>query len=550
MPFYLRDHLADVLGMPEGMVRVKKTTMGSGFGSRMEMHPVDPICALLARKTGRPVKIVYSREEEFSATRFRHPMTIDLKLGAKRNGELVAARMEAVQDCGAYCSQAPGVISVAGTNALSMYNIPNVSYSGKIVYTNNPYGGSFRGYGNSQTTFAVESLMETLAEQLGVDPVALRRMNSRKEGQGTPLGHVITSCGFIQCLDEAAARIGWDEKRGKKGNRGVGLAGLFHVGGGARVHNDNDGCGAFVKVEDNGNVTLITGAQEIGQGANTVLAQIVAEVLGVPLKDVRIENSDTDIMPWDLGCHASRTTFVGGNAARLAAQDAREQLFDIAAQLLEASPRDLIAREGKIWVVGSEDRFITVSQAAKAHHYRSQGSVVLGKGFYDPPTQMPDPVTGKGNKSAAYAFGVQAAEVEVDMATGEVKLLKLVSALDVGRAINPLSAHGQAEGCLAQGVGYALTEDLVFDQGKIVNPSFADYKIPAAPDMPLVESVLVETIDPQGPFGAKGMGESGLVPTAPAIANAVYDATGVKIKELPITPENLLRAIKEKLSGI
>lgn len=546
MPFYLRAHLADVLGIAEGMVRVLKTTMGSGFGSRMEMHPLDPICALLAHKAGRPVKIVYSREEEFSASRFRHPMTIDLKLAAKLNGELVAAQMDVVLDCGAYCSQAPGVVSVAGTNALSMYQIPNVSYIGKIVYTNNPYGGSFRGYGNSQTTFALESLLETLAEQLGLDPVAVRRMNSRKTGQVTPLGHVITSCGFVQCLEEAAARIGWDERRGKSGNRGVGLAGLFHVGGGARVHDDSDGCGAFVKVEDNGSVMLITGAQEIGQGANTVLSQIVAEELGVALKDVRIENSDTDIIPWDLGCHASRTTFVGGNAAKAAAGDAREQLFDVAAQLLEASPRDLKARAGKIYVVGSEDKFVTISQAASAHHYRSQGSVVLGKAFYDPPTQMPDPKTGKGNKSAAYAFGVQAAEVEVDMQTGEVKLLKLVSALDVGRAINPLSAHGQAQGCLGQGVGYALSEELVFDQGKVVNPSMADYKIPAAPDMPVVESVLVETIDPLGPFGAKGMGESGLVPTAPAIVNAVYDATGVRVKELPVTPEKLLRAIRGK----
>lgn len=550
LPFLLRAHLADVLAIAEEKVRVIKTTMGSGFGARMEMYPMDPICALLAYKAGRPVKIVYTRKEEFSASRFRHPFIIDLKMGAKRDGKLVAAQMEVVLDSGAYCSQAPGVLAVAGSSSLSLYQIPNISYVGKIVYTNNPYAGAFRGFGNPQATFALESLLEMMAQQLGLDSLAMRRINSWNGGQMTPLGHRITSYGFVQCLEEAARGIGWAQKRGKMRNRGVGVAGLFHVGGGARTHGDNDGCGAFVKVEDDGSVTLITGAQEIGQGANTVLAQMVAEELGVPLESVKISNSDTDIIPWDLGCHASRTTFVGGNASIAAAGDAKEQLLQMAAQLLEALPGDLEVRDGRIYVAGSPEKFVTISQAARAHHFRPGGSVVLGKGFYDPPSERPDPKTGKGNMSATYSCGVQAAEVEIDPHTGEIKLLKMVSALDVGRAINPMTAEGQSEGALAQGFGYALQEELVFDQGRVLNPSLAGYKVPTALDMPVLETVLIETIDPEGPFGAKGMGEAGLVPTAPAIANAIYDAVGVRIRELPITAEKVLKALEEKGSGL
>ncbi|MEE8449729.1 MAG: xanthine dehydrogenase family protein molybdopterin-binding subunit [Thermodesulfobacteriota bacterium] len=543
MPFFMRRDLADTVGLEESKVRVIKTTMGGHFGSRMEMHPLDPICALLSQAAGRPVRIVYTREEDFTASRFRHPMTLRLKMGASRDGKLLATDMKVTLDSGAYCSQALGVANVIGTNALLIYPLPNLRYVSDIVYTNNPYGGSFRGYGNPQGTFAVEAVIDTLAEELGLYPLELRRRNAWKSGDVSILRQVMTSCGFDQCLDEVTKRCRWDGKSSRAG-QGSGLAGFLHVGGGARVHGNNDGCGAWVKVEDNGGVTLITGAQEIGQGGNTILSQIVAEELGVPLASIKVQNTDTDTMPWDLGCHASRTTFVGGNAALAAAKEAKAQLLEAAAAKLEASVGDLLIQEGKIFVAGSPERCLTIAEAAHAHHYRQGGSSVIGKAFYDPPSE--EPRKGIGNRSAAYAFGFQAAELSVDGETGQVDIQKMVAAHDLGRAINPMLAEGQLEGAVVQGMGYALMEELTFDSGKIANASFADYALPSALDIPSQEIVLVESIDPQGPFGAKGLGESGLVPTAPAIANAVYAATGVRIKELPLTPEKVFNAIKRK----
>jgi 4-hydroxybenzoyl-CoA reductase alpha subunit len=543
MPFQLRAHLADALGIAEAKVRIIKTTMGAGFGSRMEMHAPDPVASFLSLATRRPVKIVYSRTEEFQASRFRHPFRFDCRIGLTREGRITALEATALIDNGAYMSQATGVASVAGTNPFSIYKVPAFRYEGRIVYTNKPYGGAYRGYGNPQGTFAVESLVDEAAKELGLDPVELRRRNLYAPGDVSSLGFRFTTCAQRECLEAVAKALRFDEKRPR--GRGVGIAALFGPGGGTRVHGNSDGCGAILKLEDDGTLQIITGGQEIGQGGSTVVAQIAAETLGVAYGSIRIENSDTNLMPWDLGTHGSRNTFVAGNAVAGAARKLRERLFVVAAELLEAAPEDLVAGDGAVAVRGAPDRSVSIAEVARSAHYRNQGSPLIVEHFYDPPTEQPGP-DGKGNKSAAYAFGFHGAEVDVDEETGEVRVLRMVAAHDIGRAINPKGVEGQVEGGVAQGLGYALFENMFADDGQTLMSNFQDYKIPVACDVPeAIETVLIETHDPEGPYGAKGVAEPGIVPVAPAIVNAIADAVGVRIRDLPATPEKIVTALDE-----
>jgi xanthine dehydrogenase molybdenum-binding subunit len=455
----------------------------------------------------------------------------------------------------------------------SLYRVPHVKFEADCVYTNNLITGAVRGYGNPQSTFYTETLMERLAQALNLDPVDFRLRNANIPNEETPQGLIITSCGLKECIEAVAARadagsgkldVGGNVlSHGSKSNlqpptplrfatgagvsnlkRGIGFASTLNVGGGARIYK-SDGCGATVKVDDFGHVSLITGSTEIGQGSETILAQIVAEVLGVKVEDINVLNSDTDVKPWDVGVHASRTTFIAGNAAHIAAMDARKQLFETASELLKAEPESLVARDGKIFVTDS-DRSADLAKVARSRHYRQGGKVILGEGWYDPPTKMVDKDTYKGNISATYGFGTQMAEVEVDTETGKVRVLRLVCANDVGRAINPMAVEGQIEGGAQMGLGYALTEELIVKEGRVMNPDFLDYRLFTSADMPQIESIIIETDDPQGPFGAKGVGEMGGTPTAAAIANAIHDATGVWLTQLPMTPERVLRALEEQ----
>ena len=322
----------------------------------------------------------------------------------------------------------------------------------------------------------------------------------------------------------------------------------MNVGGGARIYR-SDGCGATVKVDDFGRVTLVSGSTEIGQGSETALAQITAEALGVRVEDITVLNSDTSVKPWDVGTHASRTTFIAGNAAWIAANDAKRQILDAASKILNVPPDALESRDRVIRIKGDAlGKTIAFDKVVRAMHYREGGAVVIGTGWYDPPTKLVDKDTYKGNISAAYGFGAQAAEVEVDTETGQVRVLKIVAAHDVGRAINPMYVEGQIEGGIQMGVGYALTEELQVRDGRVLNPSLLDYRLPTALDMPQIESVIVETGDPEGPFGAKGVGEMGGTPTAAAIANAIYNAVGVRLNQLPMTGERVLQAIKKRQS--
>jgi 4-hydroxybenzoyl-CoA reductase alpha subunit len=544
MPFLFQRDLSMALGMPATKVRVIKATIGGGFGSKLDMYPFEPICVLLAQKTGCPVKITFTREEEFSASPTRQPVIADVKSGAKKDGTLVARQVRMILDNGAYSSWGSTTPLVMMQTISSLYRVPNVSYDVVVAYTNNPYSGAMRGYGNPQATFVVESHMDMLAHQLGMDPMELRLKNANRSGDVTGQGVKITTCGLSECIERAAESVDWKEQRAKAGNRGVGMASMIHVGGGARIY-PSDGCGSTVKVDDFGKVTLVTGATDMGQGADTMLAQIVAEELGVPVENVTVISTDTDITPWDVGAHASRTTFVAGNSARLAAADAKRQILEAAAQNLGEKVENLDMKDGKVFLRGEPEEWIPFAKMVRSKHFRPDGDVILAKGWYEPPTERQDKEF-RGNISATYGFATQAVEVEVDTETGEVAVLKIAAAHDVGRAINPMAVEGQIHGGVSMGLGYGLYEELVVERGEVLNPNFADYALPTALDMPPIETILIETDDPAGPFGAKGMSEPACIPTAPAIANAIYDAVGVRIRDLPITSEKVLKALKEK----
>jgi len=545
IPHPYRKMLADVLGMPLSKVRVIKVYMGGGFGGRFEMDPMEIIAYFLSKKTGRPIRIINTQDEQFTTGRTRYPMVIDIKTGVKKDGALLAREVKVVTDNGAYNSHGITITMGVGTKCTYLWGLPNVKYEADVVFTNKVYGGAFRGYGNPQITFAIESQMDMIAEKLGMDVKDLSLKNANYEGQLTCMGHKITSCGLKDCIDQAAEAVGWKEKRRKPGNRGVGMASLMHTGGGVRLlFGDCNLSDVFIKMNNDGTIDLASGMAEIGQGSDTALAQIAAEELGISIKDVNVITGDTWTTPQCLGAWGSREVFVAGNAVKMAAGEIRRKLFEEASRMLEARVDDLVAKERKVYVKGNPEKFVSIAQVATTCYNR--GRILAGRGCYDDPTTyIPDSKTGYGGVPT-YAFGTHAIEVEVDRKTGRVKVLNFVAAHDVGKVINPMMAEGQIEGGGLQGLGYALSEGLVWEEGIVLNPNFQDYRIFYINDVPRMKSVMVESIDPDGPYGAKGLGEPGLVPTAAAIANAIYDAVGVRIKSLPITPEKILRALKEK----
>ena len=545
-----KDYLGalSAMGLKEKKVRVIKTMIGGGFGSKLDTYAFEYIAILLAHKTRKPVKITFSREEEFFATSPRQPAIIDIAQGCTRDGRLTFRDIRMILDNGAYTSWGATTPSVMMMPISSLYQVPNVRYVAKCVYTNNTYSQAMRGYGNPQATFAIDSQIDTLAEMAGIDPLDFRLRNSNTPGEITPQNFKITTCGLKECIDAVAQKLDWRQNRGRRNGRGLGMASMIHVGGGARVYN-SDGCGTIIKIDDFGTVNVITGATDMGQGADTVIAQIAAEELGVRVEDVVVTHTDTDVCPWDVGAHASRTTFVAGNSARGAARRVKEQLLEVASKSMGESPEHLDIRDRVIYSKIDPEKKTPIGKILRAAHYAAGGRMMIAEYFYDPPNENLDPKEWKGNLSVTYAYGTHGVEVEVDKETGHVKILKYVAAHDVGRAINPMLLEGQVYGGVAMGIGYALTERLILKNGKVVNPNFLDYKMLTAKDVPNIEPIVIETNDPFGPFGAKGIGEPGLVPTAPAIANAIYDAVGVRIKELPITPERVLAALKEKEQG-
>jgi len=549
VPFLYQRDLAEALGITGDRVRVIQPPVGGNFGRGLDLYPIDVIAALLSRRAGRPVKIVFERIEEFIASPTREPCVIHLRTAADRDGRLLARAARVVIDNGAYVSWGSTTPYVMLATTAGLYRVPAVRFDTTIVYTNNPYSGSMRGYGNLESTFAIEAQMDDLAERLGLDRMEIRRRNATRAGDVNPQGSVITSCGLTECLDaverEMRTPVARPPRPGWK--RGVGFAAMFHVGGGARVYR-SDGCGAILKLDDFGKVSLLTGASEIGQGSETVLAMIVAEELGVPLARVEVIKGDTAVTPWDVGVHASRTTFIAGNAALLAARGLKEKLLALAASVMDERQEDLELGDGRVRVKGHPERSMEYDRVVRAGHFRAGGRTLVTEAFYDPPTEMLSKDL-RGNVSAAYGFAAQAALVEVSETTGQVQVLKVASAHDVGRALNPLAAEGQIHGGIHMGLGYALSEELLIQEGRVINPQFMEYALLPASDMPEIVVQFIETVDEAGPFGAKGLGEAGIIPVAAAVANAVKDAVGVRLTELPMTPERVFRAVASRLAS-
>jgi CO/xanthine dehydrogenase Mo-binding subunit len=494
--------------------------------------------------------IVHSREEEYIASRHRHPFVIYLKTGVKKGGTIVAKHAKVFSDTGAYKGKGPAVMTFAGGNFTLPYKLPNIRFEAYVMYTNNPISGGFRGFGNPQMRFADDCQFDMIAERLGIDPVEIRLKNINTAGTVTPNLWKITSCGLEESIRTVVEKSQYNQrKKVLKKNQGMGLAALGHASG-YKAYYPYDSSAATVTCNEDGTVVLKTGACDMGQGSDTILSQIAAEGLGARMEDIRLLATDTELAPMDLGAYGSRTTFIAGNAVKIAAVDARKKLFRAAAELLEAPDSDLSSRDGRIFVKGSPHISVSFSEAViQSLSSHNEDGAIIGRGYYNTKTELVDYKTGAGNLSPTYTFGAQVAKVEVDTETGEVKVLDVTAAQDAGVAINPMSVEGQMEGAVLQGIGYTLKENLIHKDGVTINPNFLEYGLPTVLDSPPIKAVPVETIDPEGPFGAKGIGEAALIPTAPAIANAIYDAVGVRIRSLPITPDKVLAALQKKKKG-
>ncbi len=583
------------MGLKGKKTRVIVPALGGSFGTGLDTHGYEYISILLAYKTGRPVKIVLNREEEFTALSPRQPTETHIIQGCDRDGKMVLREIKMVLDNGAYTSWGATTPSVMMIPASTIYRVPNVLFETTIVYTNNTYCQAMRGYGNPQVAWAMESNMDQLAEKAGIDPYEFRRINSNIPNETSPMGLKISTCGMKECLESVADSLDWksicgksDFKRGSGDActtlvgstpakaRGVGMAALFHVGGSGRVYR-SDGSGIILKIDDFGDVSVVSGGIEMGQGFDSALALATAEALGVTEDRVKVVTGDTATCPWDVGTHASRGAFTACNASIMAAEKARKKIFQLASEHFMLcvksrmkkrkrrdpdfeipdldyesifDPSDFDMKKNRIFLRAEPDDpdlHVALEEILRAAHYKEQGTMVTTEAFYDPPNQMLDPKTGRGNMSATYIVGAQGAVVEVDLETGKVEIIKMAAAHDVGQVLNRQTIKGQIYGALAQGIGYALSEEYKTHEGRNLNPNFLDYKILSAPDLNFPITVdFIETHDETGPFGAKGVGEPGLVPTAPAIANAVYDAIGVRIRDLPITPEKVLAALNKK----
>ena len=541
VPFKVRAAICQSLQLAMSQVRVITTTVGGGFGGKESL--LDPIAALLSQRTGRPVKMVLSREEEFIAARPRQSTRITLRTGVREDGTLTALQARYVYDAGAYADQTPGTTAYGATFAKGPYRVENVLVDAYCVYTNNVISGACRGYGGPPQCWAMESQMDIIAHALDIDPVNLRMKNGVEDGDTLSTGQVCRNVSMKPTLKAATERVGWSRKADHTEGRFRGRGVSCHERGFALFSS-----GIVIKLNEDGTYGLLSGSVDIGTGAKTILAQIAAEELGAQVEDIAVLMGDTDGTPYDYGTVASRTTFTAGNAVRLAAADVRRQLFALAAEKLEAGAEQLALAEGHVYVAAAPEQRVSVA-ALSGEATRQWGGPIIGRGSFVGQGTPMDASTVKGYPLGPFpglVYSTQVAEVDVDPETGQVTVLRIVCAQDAGKAINRAGVEGQVYGGVTQGLGFALTEELVLHNGTVVNPRFLDYKIPTAMDAAPVETIIVEVPHDAGPYGAKGIGEALVAPTAPAIANAVCDAVGVRVFELPMTAERILAALKAR----
>ncbi|MFH1136415.1 MAG: molybdopterin cofactor-binding domain-containing protein, partial [Pseudomonadota bacterium] len=568
VPHYVQRTVAMVTGLPVGRVRVVKPYVGGGFGPKCEATPLELSASFLSMKTGRPVKMGYSREQVFLHSRARHQFFHEMKTGATKDGLLLALHNTCHLEGGAYSSFGIATVYYAGSLLGGPYRLPNMKYDGYRLYTNRPACGAQRGHGGVAARACFEQQLDIIAEELKIDPMELRLKNMMETGDVTCNDLNMSSLGMKECIEAVRDGSDWKAKKGRlPRGRGIGMAcGFFVSGAGYPIYrSDTYHSTVVIKVaEDGGAVTVQTGSAEIGQGSDTAMAMIAAEALGIPLEDVRVVSGDTDLSV-DLGAYSSRQTLMTGHATKEAAEDVRRRILEVVATELGVDLDNLDIRKGLVKVKGKKvdiaplrSKYIkehrgwtnqpsgpdlTFKEAARLA-YLAQGTIV-GTGKYKPP-----PLGGKFKgatvgTSPAYGCSAQAVEVSVDLETGKVRIEALTDAHDCGLAINRTSVEGQMEGSLCMGLGEALYEEVKFDaKGRVLNANLGEYHIPTALDMAKVNSIIVESGEPNGPLGAKEVGEGAIMPTIPAILNAVADAVGVRVNELPLTPERVLMAIK------
>jgi carbon-monoxide dehydrogenase large subunit len=538
-PFVVRTQLANIFKVPVSKVRVIVPYLGGGYGGKV--YPkVEPITVALALKAKRPVRVVLTREEVFY-TITKHAAVIRMKTGVRNDGTLVARECEIHLDTGAYAEIGPRVAKKSGYTAAGPYRIPNLKIDSYSVYTNKPPAGAFRGFGVSQSAWAVESQMDIIAAALKMDPLELRLKNGYENGDKFVTEETLRSVGLKDCLDAVADSIGWTDREFKSSKvqgsrfetvrRGKGLACMIKA-----TITPSISC-AVLKLNEDSSLSIYAGTVEMGQGSETVLAQIAGKELGIPLAHVQVLGVDTDVVPYDLTTSSSRSTFHMGKAVQLAAQDIMRQLKETVAKEYKIPEEQITFADGKIRLPESVLDYSEVM----FKRFGMRGGTLVGDGQLK--TSLKDEY-GEKSTSAFWFLAAGAAEVEVDVETGKIKLIKYASAVDVGKALNPLACRQQLSGAAITGIGQALFEEIAYDSGQLINPNLVDYVLPSLGDMPpAIDSISIEIPDRNGPFGAKGIGESSLIPVAPAIANAVFDAVGVRIKDLPIKAEKIYLAL-------
>ena len=547
-PVLARMTYAKALGLDKDKVKVFQLPLGGGFGGKLE-YKLHPLCALLSKFSGRPVKMVNTRQDEMTASLPRVPMKIKMQLAVSKEGAFLGKKVKIIADNGAYMNYGPGILLSASTRNDNLYKIKNIKTQGFLVYTNNMPTGAFRGFGCPQSHFAQETLIDEAAVKLGIDPAEIRLINASEKGDVTPHNWHLGSCGLSDCISKSVEAAEWKTKKDlyKKTKddvwvKGIGIASCLHVSGNRTFLPFFDGSSSEVRINEEGKVTVFPGEVDLGQGSKTVFAMIVAEELSIPLEWISVSDMDTERCPHGMSTFGDRVTTLGGNAARNAAIDARKKMIDVAARKLEVEPTELTLKNA--FFQTNDGKSLGFVETAEIASYEKAGATVIGYGSFQPPNvSMVHPETKVGNISCAYPFVTQIVEVAVNNQTGEVKLLEIVSSHDLGKAINPMMAEGQVFGAVAMGIGFALMEAMVEKNGAVCNQSFKHNYMPRTTDMPPLVSLLIESDDPNGPYGAKGLGEPALTAIAPAIANAIYDAVGVRIRSLPINPEILLKEI-------
>lgn len=541
--FRVQANVCETLGLPMSKLRSMTPKVGAGFGNKMEAH-IQPLCVALAVKTRRPVKMIMSREEDFETVRARHPYKIRCKTGAKSDGTLVAREVEVLMDGGAYADDSPGVLCYSLLMALGPYEIANAKVTGKVAYTNHLRFAAFRGFGNPQVTLAGETQLDEIADKLGMDPIELRLKNAKREGDKWFGGQTVASNGLVECLERVRTNSNWEKRRNQDNGRGVGIAVAAHISGLLST-------GAIVRMLEDGTFVLNTGAVDIGQGSDTVLTQMCAEALKIPMDRIRVATPDTDGSPYNWGTTASRVTYTTGRAVVGAARDVEAQIKEYAAIVLESEVDKLELRQGGMVGVVGANKEVSFFEIAAMTHWGVGGPIVGSHTLvFDQPTIDPKRASARGipfTNIGVFTFAAMVAEMDVDQTTGKAKSTEAWYSVDVGQAINPGLVEGQVDGGFAQGLGYTLVEEMVWDDGRLANPTLMDYKAPGAAEIPYqIHTDLVEYPEPDGPFGAKGVGEITLVTVPAAMANALTNAVGIRLRKLPFSPERVLTGLLEK----